>query len=173
MPVLYKHGLEKSTMDEVEQKIGKALPLELRDFLSRMNGFYLTSPDFVELPLAGVDEGVISLDRFFGFIPEQECNDIVAFNLEFVDELDFLNGTIAIGEDGGGNPYVIVAEPGMEGVYYWDRTHLHEADSKNQFDIPERNGSGNLFFVAPNFNGLYELVMKSLNGDPDFVEEKK
>jgi len=45
---------------------------------------------------------------------------------KLIDELSFIKGVFAIGEDGGGNPYVLISEPGREGVYYWERTHLHE-----------------------------------------------
>ncbi|WP_342655427.1 SMI1/KNR4 family protein [Pseudomonas sp. F3-2] len=170
MPILYKKGLVSTVVDFIEVEIGKKLPSGCRDFLYKMNGLYFSSPHYAQIPLKAVDEGVISFDRFFGFLPDEECNDIVSFNKEFIDELRFLPNAIAIGEDGGGNPYVLIGGD-KKGVYYWDRTHLHESDSINFYDIAEQEDSGNLFLVASTFSEFYSLVVESANGNPDFVEE--
>ncbi|WP_338922969.1 SMI1/KNR4 family protein [Pseudomonas silesiensis] len=170
MPIVYKPGLKSADVDYIEIQINRVFSAEYRKFLSGMNGFYLTAPDYVQLPLSAIDEGAISFDRFFGLLPEEECNDVVSFNKEFIDELSFLDEAVAIGEDGGGNPYVMIGKRGKQGVYYWDRTHLHESDSKNNFDIPEQNDCGNLFFVSGSFDEFYDLVIKC-GGAPDFIEE--
>jgi hypothetical protein len=135
-----------------------------------MNGFYLTAPDYAQIPLSAVDEGVISFDRFFGLLPEEDGNDLIYFNKEFIEELDFFDEAVAIGEDGGGNPYVMIGKLGGKGVYYWDRTHLHESDLKNNFDIPGQNDCGNLFFVSGSFVEFYDLIIECLGGAPVFIE---
>jgi hypothetical protein len=169
MPIIYRKGLPSTVIDSVETEINRTFPLAYRDFLGGMNGLYFSPPDFVQIPLKAVEEGHISFDRFFGVLPDEDCNDLVSFNKEFIEEIDFLSDAIAVGEDGGGNPYVIVkGEKG--GVYYWDRTHLHESDSVNDFDIAEQNDSGNLFFIAPDFDQFYSLVMKNASGAQDFIE---
>lgn len=170
MPILYKKGLVSTVVDLIEAEIDKALPSDYRNFLYKMNGFYFSSPHYAQIPLKAVDEGVISFDRFFGFLPDEECNDIVSFNKEFIDGLKFLSYAIAIGEDGGGNPYVLIGGE-KSGVYYWDRTHLHESDSLNSYDIAEQEDSGNLFRIASDFSQFYSLVLASVDGNPDFVEE--
>src|SRR5690606_31626742 len=137
MPVVYKAGLTDAEINSLEVAVNVVLPGAYRSLLARMNGFYLTDPDFGQLPLKSVQDGEVSFDRLFGIIPEEECNDLLSFNHEFISELAFVGGVLAIGEDGGGNPYVLVTEPGREGVYYWDRTHLHESDSINKYDIAE------------------------------------
>ncbi|WP_237150642.1 MULTISPECIES: SMI1/KNR4 family protein [unclassified Pseudomonas] len=96
---------------------------------------------------------------------------MVFFNNEFIDELDFLKEAVAIGEDGGGNPYVMIGKRGEQGVYYWDRAHLHQSDSKNNFDIPEQNDCGDLFFVSGSFDEFYDLVVGCVSGVPSFIEE--
>lgn len=169
MPRFYKPGLTEVELLCIERMLEKSLPADYRHFLTEMNGFYLTSPDDVDIPLSAVDEGQISVDRLFGFLPSDPVNDVVDFNKEFIEELDFLDDAIAIGEDGGGNPYVIVSGAGA-GVYYWDRTHLHEGDSKKQFDIAEVNGCGNLYFVAADFCKFYSLIMKRLGGSHERVQ---
>ena len=171
MPIVYKPGLKPVDVDYIEVEISRALPIEYREFLSNMNGFYLTAPDYAQIPLNAVDEGVISFDRFFGLLPEEECNDLICFNKEFIEELDFLDEAVAIGEDGGGNPYVMVGNRGEKGVYYWDRTHLHECDLKSDFDIPEQNDCGSLFFVSGSFVEFYDLIIKFVGAAPTFVED--
>jgi len=171
MAIVYKPGLKSVDVDYIETEIGRALSVGYREFLCKMNGFYLTAPDYAQIPLSAVDEGVISFDRFFGLLPEEDCNDVICFNKEFIEELEFLDEAVAIGEDGGGNPYVMVGKRGEQGIYYWDRTHLHESDLKNDFDIPERNDCGNLFFVTGSFVEFYDLVVKCVGGVPIFVED--
>ena len=129
MPIVYKSGLKDSEVNALESALNVVLPGSYRQFLGRMNGCYLTEPDCGQLPLPAIDDGVISFDRLFGVVPHEECNDLVSFNNEFIDELSFIGDVLAIGEDGGGNPYVLVCESGRDGIYCWDRTHLHESDS--------------------------------------------
>lgn len=173
MPIIYKKGLQKTDLDRIESSINRVLPSDYKTFLNNMNGFYLTAPDYVQIPLTAVDDGAVSFDRLFGLIPIEECNDIIEFNNEFSSELDFLNDVIIIGEDGGGNPYVIVGknEKSREGIYYWDRTHLHESDIKKDCDIAEVNDCGNLFFIASSFDEFYKLILQHLGGSPEFIAE--
>ncbi|MFJ3371482.1 SMI1/KNR4 family protein [Pseudomonas sp. NPDC086251] len=171
MPIVYQPGLKSADVDYIEMELNRVFSVEYRNFLSRMNGFYLTAPEYVQIPLSAVDEGAISFDRFFGFLPEEDCNDVVCFNKEFIDELDFLKEAVAIGEDGGGNPYVMIGKRGEQGVYYWDRTHLHESDSNNNFDIPLRSDCGNLFLVSGSFSEFYDLVIGYVSGNPDFIKD--
>jgi hypothetical protein len=171
MPIVYKRGLTASDIAQVELELGKSLPVEYRIFLQEMNGFFIAAPDYVKIPLSSVEEGLISFDRLFGWLPEEECNDMVAFNQEFIEELAFLNNAIAIGEDGGGNPYVIVSEPKRTGIYYWDRTHSHEDNSIRDTDIPERNDSGSLYFISPSLGEFYKLISNQTGGNPVAIED--
>ena len=54
-----------------------------------------------------------------------------------------MGAVFAVGEDGRGNPFVLVCDGCSQGVCYWDRTHIHEFDSTNKFDVSERDDSGN------------------------------
>lgn len=172
MPIVYKKGLTASEVARVELELNMPLPSEYSDFLQRMNGLFIAAPDYVEIPLNSVEGGLISFDRLFGWHPQEECNDVVAFNKEFIEELAFLNKVIAIGEDGGGNPYVIVSESERDGVYYWDRTHLHQEGSIKKADILERDDSGSLYFISSNLGDFYTLICNQLGGHPVLVEEK-
>jgi len=171
MPIVYRAGLSDSEINTVEFSLNTTLPDSYRKLLKQMNGFYLSEPDCGQLQLPAIDDGVISFDRLFGVIPDEECNDLVSFNSEFIDELSFIDGVVAIGEDGGGNPYVLIIEEGREGVYYWDRTHLHEGDSINNYDIAEQNECGHLYFVVKTVDELYAALMSSLGGSASMIEE--
>ncbi|QJI39393.1 SMI1/KNR4 family protein [Pseudomonas sp. ADAK2] len=171
MPIVYQPGLKSAEVDYIEMELNRVFSVEYRKFLSGMNGFYLTAPDYVKIPLSTIDEGTINFDRFFGLLPEEECNDVVCFNKEFIDELDIFEEAVAIGEDGGGNPYVMIGRRGEQGVYYWDRTHLHESSSTNNFDIPVQNDFGNLFLISGSFTEFYDLVVGCVSGAPDFIED--
>ena len=171
MPIVYKAGLTDAALNSLEATVKVPLPTDYRSLLARMNGFYLTDPDYGQLPLRSVEDGVVSFDRLFGVVPEEECNDLVSFNDEFIPELIFINGVLAIGEDGGGNPYVLITEAGREGVYYWDRTHLHESDKINNFDIAERGDCGNLYKIASCIDEFYDLILASLSGGVEFLKE--
>jgi len=164
MSLVYKTGLKPVEIDLIESEIKRTFPDDYRAFLISANGCFVAAPEFAQIQLSAVDEGTISFDQLFGLLPGEDCNDLISFNKEFVDELDFVEEAVVIGEDGGGNPYVIIGKAGSQGVYYWDRTHLHESDSKNQFDIPEQNGSGNLFFISGTFREFLDLVIMSVGG---------
>jgi hypothetical protein len=170
MPLIYKQGLNVSRINDLEKELGVGLPSDYREFLHNMNGWYLSAPDYLQLPLADVDGGEISFDRFFGPTPEDECNDLLSFNREFIAELDFLANPIGIGEDGGGNPFVLVCDGTLGGVYYWDRTHLHEFSAVNNFDIKEQGDSGNLFMVSTTFSE-FQKRLSQLLGEIDIVKE--
>lgn len=113
----------------------------------------------------------MSFDSLFGGVGEEECNDLISFNNEFISELAFIDGVLAIGEDGGGNPYVLVTEQGREGVYYWDRIHLHESGSMNKYDIAEQDECGHLYKVAGGVDEFCSLILASLPDEVEMVEE--
>lgn len=171
MPIVYKKGLTANEVARVKLELNTSFPAEYCDFLQKMNGLFIAAPDYVEIPLSSVEGGFISFDRIFGWHPQDECNDVVAFNKEFIEELAFLSNVIAIGDDGGGNPYVIVSESERDGVYYWDRTHLHEEGSIKKADILERDDSGSLYFISSTLGEFYKLISNQLGGDPVLVEE--
>ncbi|SDP19024.1 SMI1 / KNR4 family (SUKH-1) [Pseudomonas congelans] len=173
MPVIHREGLQQADVELLASEMGRVLPADYKRFLMRMNGFYIGAPDYVILPLSAADDVIISFDRFFGWLPDESCNDIVAFNQEFSGELDFLPQAITIGEDGGGNPYVILqgSEEVAAGVYYWDRTHLHASDELKSPCIAEINECGNLFFMASDFFQFYDKIISVMKGAPQFIEE--
>jgi len=167
MPIVYQPGLSALDVSRLESQLRLRLPGDYKAFLSQANGLYLAAPDFSELALASVPGAVISFDRLFGVLPGEEYHDLASFNDEFIGELDCLRAVTAIGEDGGGNPYVLVQDAGREGVYYWDRTQLHQAAAGNAHDMAEQR----LFCVAPNFQAFHGLIMESLADSAEWLLE--
>jgi len=170
MPIVYRPGLTNSDISKIEQVLKKKLPTDYKTFLSNKNGFFISDPDFSEISTDKISDGVISFDRLFGLNENEGCNDLLSFNGEFISELNHLSGAIAIGEDGGGNPYVLLTEGKNSGVYYWDRTHLHEGDPINKFDIKEVGDSGNLFLISNSFKDFYKLIEVSLGQNIRYEE---
>ncbi|MFR0674233.1 SMI1/KNR4 family protein [Enterobacterales bacterium AW_CKDN230030176-1A_HGKHYDSX7] len=171
MPIVYRPGLTCSEVNAIESTCEVVLPEPYRRLLMRMNGFHIAAPDHVQLRLSAVEAGEISFDRLFGVRAAARCNDLISFNKEFIDELDFIEGAFAIGEDGGGNPFVWIADPQARGVYYWDRTHLHAFDDPNEFDIAEQEESGPLYKVADDVDAFYKLILSALGARVDFIED--
>ncbi|MFJ4068936.1 SMI1/KNR4 family protein [Pseudomonas sp. NPDC089996] len=171
MPIAYKSGLSDVEISSLEAAVNFTLPDAYKKLMARMNGFYLTDPDYGQLPLVSIEDGEVSFDRLFGVNSEEECNDLISFNEEFISELDFIKGVLAIGGDGGGNPYVLVAEAGREGVYYWDRTHLHESDKINAYDIAGRDDCGHLYKIANGIDDFYSSILASLPAGVEFLKE--
>ena len=172
MPIVYKSGLQDSEVNALQSALNLVLPSSYRQFLGRMNGCCMTEPDYGQLPLPAIDDGVIIFDRLFGVLPDEECNDLISFNNEFIDELRFIGSVLAIGEDGGGNPYVLICEAGREGIYYWGRTHLHEADSVIKFDIAALNDCGHLYFIADSIDAFFDMVVAALGGNVVLIQEQ-
>ena len=49
MPIVHKSGLKPFEISDIETETNRLLTVEHRSFLSGMNGFYLTAPDYVQL----------------------------------------------------------------------------------------------------------------------------
>lgn len=165
MPIIYRAGLSNYEISYAESVLNTTFPADYRAFLSERNGFYIDSPDYSEIKLTSIEDGLICFDRLFGIREQEQSNDLVAFNTEFISELNFMRNPLAIGEDGGGNPFVI----NPAGVFYWDRTHLHQVKQFGENDIRERDGCGNLFYLSSSFGDFYNIVMDSLGEKPEFV----
>jgi len=71
-----------------------------------------------------------------------------------------LNQDAAIGDDPGGNYFVLVCNKSQKGIYYWDRTHLHIEDEIQDFSIPEVNDSGNLYKIHNEFSEFLTILTK-------------
>jgi len=161
MPISCGKPLSGSEIHSLETKFNISLPHDYREFLEKKNGFVVKSPDFSELNYDGVDEGIIAFHAFFGIGTQNHYNDIDYHNDNFLNEIDFLKEKIIIGDDPGGNYYLIINVDDKKGVYYWDRTHLHSEDDIQAFAIPEKNDSGNIYKITDDFSSFYNFVSQT------------
>ena len=161
MPVLHGDKIKQDEIDMLEKKYGIQLEESYKFFLKSENGFLVKQPDYCEFDFDNVDDGVIALYSLYSLGNENENNELIYNNDEFLNELEFIDSAFIIGGDPGGNYFVLMGNKNHKGVFYWDRTHLHADDDKSAFSIPEHNESGNLYKVSSSFKDFYELIKKN------------
>ena len=157
MPIKYRPAAADADIDKLDHACGGLLPQDYKDFLRRHNGLAVVSPGYCQLPFQKVDDGEIAFATLFGVELGKSPLDIGAFNREFISEIAFVGKVLAIGDDGGDNPYELRLDQAPGTVLYWDRTHLHRAD-RSQVDIPEQDDCGNLYEVCGSFTDLLALI---------------
>lgn len=161
MPISCGKPKTKDELRILEGKFKVGLPEDYKEFLRLKHGFVVKPPDFCELEYEGVDEGVIAFYALFGINMKNPNHDIFRQNGCFLNELDFIDDKLIIGGDPGGNFYLILNGSKNQGVYYWDRTHLHAEDDIQKFDIAEKNECGNIFKISNSFTEFYERICES------------
>ncbi|NIF24410.1 SMI1/KNR4 family protein [Candidatus Pantoea multigeneris] len=161
MPISCGKPLLGPEIHSLEMKYNTRLPDDYRKFLEKKNGFVVKSPDFSELHYDGVDEGIIAFHGLFGIETQNHYNDVYYHNDNFLNEVDFLKEKMIIGDDPGGNYFLIINIDNKTGVYYWDRTHLHSEDDIQIFAIPEKNDSGNIYKITDDFTSFYKMVLQT------------
>lgn len=161
MPLSYGKPAAKNAILPLLTTFRFSAPEDYQNFLQQKNGLVVKSPDYCNLPYRGVDEGKVAFSALFGINTRNKYYDLEYNNDEFLEELDFLSDALLIGDDPGGNYFVLMNGAGREGVYYWDRTHLHAEDDIQQFDIAEQQDSGNLYKVAADFTTFYQMVLQN------------
>lgn len=161
MPISYGKPANKDEIKVVEGEFKISLPEDYKEFLRLKNGFVVKSPDFCELEYKGVDEGFISFDALFGINMKNPNHDIFRQNENFLSELDFIDDKLIIGDDPGGNFYLILNGSESQGVYYWDRTHLHAEDDIQEFEIAEQNECGNIYKITNGFTEFYKKICET------------
>lgn len=160
MPVISGHGISNTEIAHLEQQFAVHFPESYKIFLSVYNGFVVTSPDYCDLLCDDVDDHSIAFYCLFGVNVSNENNDLISQNQEFLDELSFIKQAFIIGDDPGGNYFVLICNADQRGVYYWDRTHLHAHDDCQQFSIAEINECGNLYKIYHDFSEFFATLIQ-------------
>ncbi|AMP16084.1 SMI1/KNR4 family protein [Collimonas pratensis] len=160
MPIKYRPGATPDAINELELHIANPLPDDYKDFLISHNGLTIEYPGYCDIPSNKVESGSIAFGGLFGTRINESSMDLISFNQEFISEIDFLGKSIAIGEDGGGNPFVLMLEPRSGQVLYWDRTHLHEPDDGYQADFPEVDDCGDLYVISDSFSDFLVAIQQ-------------
>lgn len=99
MPISYGKPANKDEIKVLERKFKISLPEDYKEFLRLKNGFVVKSPDFCELEYEGVDDGVIAFYALFGINMKNPNHDIFRQNENFLNELDFIDAKLIIGDD--------------------------------------------------------------------------
>ncbi|ELY4376674.1 SMI1/KNR4 family protein [Cronobacter sakazakii] len=159
MPVSCGKMITEADIQRLEKTYCICLPEDYKTFLLLNNGFVVKSPDYCNLAYGGVDEGAIAFNALFGMQTKNDYYDVIYNNDELLSELDFIDSKLIIGDDPGGNYYLILNGERQQGIFYWDRTHLHAEDILQQFEIPEQNECGNLYRLSDTFTQFYQSVI--------------
>ncbi|TDB58201.1 SMI1/KNR4 family protein [Photorhabdus khanii] len=159
MPINHGINIDNSEILSIEQHYSIILPESYRAFLKKYNGFYVEDPDACNLTYHGVDDGEIAFDSLFGINIENENFNLIEMNNNYLDELLFIKNSFIIGTDPGGNFYILVTEGKHEGVYYWDRTHLHVEDDVQDIAFSEVDECGNLYKVSHSFEEFFKQIL--------------
>lgn len=132
------NGFGKATQEMVnafEQHIGFSLPEDYRKFLLEYNG----GTPLVKYAAFTIEElnEDIPLDVLLGLginnLDLQKRND------DYMDDL--LPHCVIIGDDPGSGMIVLIDDPEMKGVYYWDHS----------FNFEQSNEDDNIYKIADSF----------------------
>lgn len=161
MPISCGKPANKDGIKILEAKFKISLPEDYKEFLRLKNGFVVKSPDFCELEYEGVDEGVIAFYALFGMNMKKPNHDIFRQNDNFLSELDFIDDKLIICDDPGGNFYLILNGSENQGLYYWDKTHLHAEDDLQEYELAEQNECGNIYKITNSFTEFHKRICKT------------
>ena len=156
MPIKYRDAPSPAALSRLDQDFG-GLPSDYHAFLAAHDGLTIAWPGHCQIPFDKVDDGAIAFGELFGVEAARSSSNLRAFNDEFLAEIAFVGRALLIGEDGGGNPFVLMLDPARGPVLYWDRTHLH-VPGRGEPDFPEVEDSGNLYALADDFAAFIDLV---------------
>ena len=152
MPVSCGKMITEADIQRLEKRYRISLPEDYKTFLLLNNGFVVKSP------YRGVDEGAIAFNALFGMQAKNDYYDVIYNNDELLSELDFIDSKLIIGDDPGGNYFLLLNGEHQKGIFYWDRTHLHAEDTLQDFEIPEQNECRNLYRLSDTFTAFFEMI---------------
>jgi SMI1-KNR4 cell-wall len=126
----------KEMIQSLEQEIRFSLPEDYKDFLRKYNG----GTALVRYSTFYVKElnECIPLDVMYGLGVEKSF-DLLMWHNEYRDNP--LPNSLIIGDDPGAGKIVLVADPGNEGIYYWDHV----------FNFEQSDEDANTYKIADNF----------------------
>lgn len=133
----YKES-SKENFDNIENSLPFVFPKQYRLFLENYNGMFIEYPNFVEFFSNSINN-TISLEYIFNI------NDLLEFNLEYLDEIEESNQYIIIARDSGGNFFLMCKE---EKIYYWDREFFY-------------NDNSCIYYLFNSFNELFSIIKKA------------
>lgn len=170
MAITLSLGIEQFEVKNLEKEYRLSLPSDYIDFLTRHNGLFLRDKSYSNLSFHKVDDGEVSFQALFGIKMSNDNFDLAYIN-KYRDEVIALDNPFIIGEDPGGNLFLLNGNGRDHSIYYWDRTHLHLSDEGHP-DYPEKNEEGDIYTFFESFDKFYRTIISSVEGDTDIVEEQ-
>lgn len=158
MSVFYSVPAVDTDIDDVAKRYSISIDPEYRQFLKKYNGIFVAGEDYVDLDFDKVENSLISFQALFGLHSTNGNFNLLNVNNDYADELSSIDSKLIIGDDPGGNYYVIgLDDSDVQCVYYWDRTHLHSFQNRAP-DIREKNEEGDLYIVANSFFDFWDIL---------------
>lgn len=140
----------------IEKKYQISLSQDYKDFIyHRPNGFMVEEPNFIEFEVCFLVESLVVLDKIYGF------DELIEMNSELLSDINDFLKCIVIGEDPGGNFFLIEDITGR--ILYWDRTNLHKAlNTSKRVPTPEIDLSisrnEEIYYIFDGFKDLESLI---------------
>lgn len=140
--------LSSEQLDEVEQRMGSAIPPVYREFLLQNNGGRPVPNAFLYRRSDGTTAGEGGVNTFLG-IGDAESTDIEWHRSMYEDRIP--SNFFPIADDPGGNLICLSTSGDDVGaVYFWD----HEEES----DPPTYD---NVYFIAPDFQTFLDTLFEA------------
>lgn len=168
MPIIVSSGVSDQDINSISQRFSVVLPADYILFLREYNGLFIGEGSYCTLPFIKVDNLEIDFQELYGIDLNNPTLDLINAN-SISDEVILLDNPFVIGADPGGNPFIINGNGHDEAIYYWDRTHLHNA---THCDYHEVNEEGNLYKAFDTFSEFYNIIMNTVGGDCELKEKQ-
>jgi len=159
MSVFFWKSPDEELIRNLMDKYAVSLDDDYIQFLKKYNGIFVDGDgDYIDIKLDKVENEFISFQALFGLNNPRRNFDLFQLNDELRQEIESLSHPLVIGEDPGGNFYVLENTPESKKVFYWDRTHLHCNANADKPDIAEHGEEGNYYMVSENFGEFWKLL---------------
>lgn len=158
MAIIYTTGLNNLEIKALESSYSISFPDDYKLFLAYYNGYRLSSPDYCDLPCNQVDDGFIAFDVLFGSKITNDNFCLEHINNEFLEEITHISNSFLIGEDPGGNFYLLITQGKQKGIYYWDRTGIHAEDKMQEYAYQGVDSYGNIYKIYNSFTDFFNEI---------------
>lgn len=151
----YSNNVTVSDISKIEIALNFSLPLSYRNFLLNYGGIAVRDDSYATFNVDFLKPTTIEISTIFN--PE----DLIEYNSEFLSDAELDEKCIIIGEDSGGNFFIL---NNLGNVYYWDRTliHQHLVNCSQKINIElDSNEITAIYFLFKNFDELFSIIKQS------------
>jgi hypothetical protein len=170
MAILFSTPANVENIDALEAKFSIKIDDSYREFLTKYNGIFIDGEDYADIEFNKVKNGFISFQSLYGLNSSNRNFDIFKINDKLLSQIAALKCPLIIGDDPGGNFYVMGLSSGGCNVFYWDRTFLHSS-SNDESDIVARENEWPYYLVAKTFGDFWDILYVFLS-EMNFVKQE-